>query len=414
MRKIIKFLLPVSVLAFGLTGLTGMVQAQGADDDEIEEIITTGVRGRPRTAVDSAVPVDTFSADQIEAVSHTDTVDILQTLVPSYNVSRQPISDGATFIRPAELRGLPSHHTLVLINGKRRHRAALVSIGGSGTQGPDVATIPSTAIKNVEVLRDGASSLYGSDAIAGVINFILKDDSEGFSLNAATGEYFEGDGGDYTISANLGLPLGENGFISISAEANEADFTQRADPYCDGWFCTDPNGAAFSNTSAIRQAFVLGSSAAMLPADYGSVPSAWVEPFIQGYADGSLNPNNASVAGNVVMPWGQPNTESFRTFVNAGIELDNGVELYGWGNTSSSKGDGSFFYRYPFNGTIEPLREQNGTVYFPLEKFPGGFTPRFEGEVSDLGLAGGARGGNDDFTWDVSARYGSNEVDYRL
>ena len=414
MRKITKFLLPFSALAFGLTGITGTVQAQGADDDEIEEIITTGVRGRPRTAVDSAVPVDTFSADQIEAVSHTDTVDILQTLVPSYNVSRQPISDGATFIRPAELRGLPSHHTLVLINGKRRHRAALVSIGGSGTQGPDVATIPSTAIKNVEVLRDGASSLYGSDAIAGVINFILKDDSEGFSLNAATGEYFEGDGGDYTISANLGLPLGENGFISISAEANEADFTQRANPYCDSWFCTDPNGAAFSSTNAMRQAFVLGSSANMTPGDYGNVPAAWVEPFIQGYPDGSLNPNNASVAGNVVMPWGQPNTESFRTFFNAGIELDNGVELYGWGNTSSSKGDGSFFYRYPFNGTNEPVREQNGTVYFPLEKFPGGFTPRFEGEVEDLGLAGGVRGGNDDFTWDVSARYGSNEVDYRL
>jgi iron complex outermembrane receptor protein len=281
MRKLIKFLLPVSALALGFAGFSTTVQAQGADDEEIEEIVTTGTRGRPRTAIDSAVPVDTFSADQISAVSHTDTVDIMQTLVPSYTASRQPISDGATFIRPAELRGLPSHHTLVLINGKRRHRAALVSIGGSGTQGPDVATIPSTAIKNVEVLRDGASSLYGSDAIAGVINFILKDDNEGFTLNAATGEYYEGDGSDYTISANVGLPLGENGFLSVSAEINEANFSQRADPYCNNWFCGDVNGEDWGNFSGgrpLHAAFVTGSSAGLTADNYGSVPAAWVEP----------------------------------------------------------------------------------------------------------------------------------------
>lgn len=416
MRKLIKFLLPVSALALGLTGFSTAVQAQGADDDEIEEIVTTGVRGRPRSAVDSAVPVDTFNADQIEAVSHTDTVDILQTLVPSYNVSRQPISDGATFIRPAELRGLPSHHTLVLINGKRRHRAALVGIGGSGTQGPDVATIPSTALKNVEVLRDGASSLYGSDAIAGVLNFILKDNSEGFSLSASTGEYMEGDGADYTVSANVGLPLGENGFLSVSAEINEADFSERAIPYCDSWFCIDPSNPIFASTGAIDQAFVNGDPSSLTPADYGNIPPAWLDPYILAYPDASqpLNPHNASVAGANVMPWGQPNTESFRTFANAGIELDNGVEVYGWANFSDSKGDGSFFHRFPFNGTIEPVRESDGSVYFPLTAFTSGFTPRFEGEVEDLGLAGGIRGGSDTFTWDASARYGSNEIDYRL
>ena len=117
-------------------------------------------------------------------------------LVPSYNVARQPISDGASFIRPATLRGLPSHHTLVLVNGKRRHRASLVQIGGSGTQGPDLATIPSTAIASIEVLRDGASSQYGSDAIAGVINFNLKENREGISLVYDTGEYYEGDGAE--------------------------------------------------------------------------------------------------------------------------------------------------------------------------------------------------------------------------
>jgi iron complex outermembrane receptor protein len=124
-------------------------QALSQDSGTLEEVVITGLRGTPRTAVDSAVPIDTFNVEQIEAISHTDTVDILQTLVPSFNVNRQPISDGASFIRPVQLRGLDSHHALVLVNGKRRHRAALVEIGGAGTQGPDIATIPATAIQSM-------------------------------------------------------------------------------------------------------------------------------------------------------------------------------------------------------------------------------------------------------------------------
>ncbi|MGY8795026.1 MAG: TonB-dependent receptor plug domain-containing protein, partial [Woeseiales bacterium] len=269
MRNFTRYLLPISAIALAFPVLSTDVMAQGADD-EIEEIVVSGLRGKPRSAIDSAVPIDTFDAQSIEAVSHTDTQDILQTLVPSYNVGRQPISDGSTFIRPATLRGLPSHHTLVLVNGKRRHRASLVGIGGAGQQGPDVATIPSTAIKSIEVLRDGASAQYGSDAIAGVINFNLKDNNEGFTLSAGTGQYFEGDGDQFTIAANVGLPLGENGFISISAEIDEASMTQRDTQYCDNWFCADPNGPAFGNTSDLRQGFVLG------------VPSAGVDAYTAG------------------------------------------------------------------------------------------------------------------------------------
>ncbi|MEM1146991.1 MAG: TonB-dependent receptor plug domain-containing protein, partial [Pseudomonadota bacterium] len=147
-----------------------------AQEDETEDetavqetIIITGARGAARSVSDSPVPIDVFAADDIEAVSFTDTNDILKTLVPSYSLTRQPISDGASFIRPAALRGLPTDKTLVLVNSKRRHRAALVQIGGSGTQGPDIATIPAIALANVEVLRDGAAAQYGSDAIAGVI-----------------------------------------------------------------------------------------------------------------------------------------------------------------------------------------------------------------------------------------------------
>jgi len=404
MRKLTKFLMPISAIALVIPALATQAQAQGSQDEAIEEIVTTGLRGKPRSAVDSAVPIDTFDTASIEAVSHADTQDILQTLVPSYNVGREPISDGSSFIRPAELRGLPTHHTLVLVNGKRRHRAALVGIGGAGEQGPDVATIPAAAIKSIEVLRDGASSQYGSDAIAGVINFNLKDDNDGFTLTAGTGSYFEGDGDEYNISGNVGLPLGENGFLSISAEYDTADYTHRDTQYCESWFCLDPNNPTFASTPQYRQDYVNG------------VPTVGLTPYentLQLAFPAGIPA--ASVIGGVAQPWGQPNVESTRVFVNSGYTLDSGVELYGFGSYSDSTADGGFFYRYPGNGTIELLRNADGSLYSPLEKFPGGFDPRFEGTITDVSAAGGVRGSlSDTFSYDVSLRYGSDEIDYHM
>ena len=181
----VKFLaLSVAVPAAALS-----LSASAQEASEIEEVVITGVRGKPRTVQDSPVPVDVFSSEDLENVEFTDMNDIVRTLVPTYTLSRQPISDGATFIRPATLRGLPTDKTLVLVNGKRRHRAALVQIGGSGVQGPDLATIPAAAIGGLEILRDGAAALYGSDAIAGVMNFHLKNNDSGGSLFVTTGEY---------------------------------------------------------------------------------------------------------------------------------------------------------------------------------------------------------------------------------
>jgi len=411
MRKLTRLIMPISVLALAMPGIATVANAQGAQDEAIEEIVVSGLRGKPRSSVDSAVPIDTFDASAIGAVSHSDLQDVLQTLIPSYNVGRQPISDGASFIRPAQLRGLPSHHTLVLVNGKRRHRAALVQIGGSGTQGPDVATIPSVAIKSIDVLRDGASSQYGSDAIAGVINFNLKDNRDGFSLVLDTGTSYEGDGDTYSLSGNVGLPLGENGFLSISAEAYNSDFTERTEQYCEPWFCLTPSNPIFNSNSELRQGFITGTPT---PTAAGLFPgaAAYTGGLQQAFPAGV---SSASVAGSVVQPWGQPNLESVRSFYNAGFELANGMELYSFGNYSQSKGDGSFFYRYAGNGTIETLRNADGSFYNPLEKFPGGFTPRFEGEVEDISIAGGIRGDNDSgFSYDASVRYGSDEIDYRL
>jgi len=395
--------LAVALLAAGAAATT----APAVTAQELEEVVITGLRGAARSAVDSAVPIDTFNAEQIETISHSDTVDILQTLVPSFNVNRQPISDGASFIRPVQLRGLDSHHALVLVNGKRRHRSSLVQIGGSGTQGPDVATIPAAAIQSIEVLRDGASAQYGSDAIAGVLNFNLKQNREGFDLTIDTGQFYEGDGTQYTLQGNLGLPLGDNGFVSISADINDSEFTERAEQYCEGWFCLDTNNPRFDDFAAnqpLRAGFVTGT------------PTPGASPRIQALQ--SAFPGGvaaASVEGENAMPWGIPNREHQMFFVNSGYDLGNGMELYAFANYGNVKSDGSFFYRYPGNGTIEDLRNEDGSIYSPLEKFPGGFTPRFEGEVEDFSAAGGIRGNvTDSTTFDLSARFGSNEIDYRL
>ena len=385
---------PLAVGAFALS----VGAASSASAEELEEVVVTGSRAKPRTVEDSPIPVDVFSQAELEEVGYTDSNEVIKTLVPSFSIGRQPISDGATFIRPANLRDLPTDKTLVLVNNKRRHRAALVAIGGSGTQGPDIATIPMSAIKSIEVLRDGAGAIYGTDAIAGTINFILKDNSEGGSLSIDTGEYSEGDGGSVTVRGNIGLPLGDSGFLSISGEAYEADPTYRGEQYCQSWFavpgCDGQNGSYASFVANGRADRVAASQEAS---------------YLDNFANASVETENG-----IVQPWGRPNEKRSGIFYNAAIPVENG-EIYSFGNYTTSEADGSFFYRFPFNGTIENLRSQDGSIYSPLELFPGGFTPRFFGEVTDVSIVGGWKGDlTPDMTLDVSARYGSNEIDYVL
>lgn len=372
------------------TGSINSIAVAQDSEANLEEIIITGSRARPRTVSDSPVPVDVFNTETISEVAFTDTNDVLKTLVPSFNISRQPISDGGTFIRPAQLRGMPTDKTLVLVNSKRRHRSALVSIGGSGTQGPDIATIPTAALKTVEVLRDGAAAQYGSDAIAGVINFILKDNTEGASLTVSTGGYAEGDGDQVTVQGNIGMPLGESGFLSISGEFSETEATSRGEQYCESWFCLDPSNPVYNPDAGY--------------AAYTTDPT-----FLAGVDDANIG------QGPYVQPWGSPNTEAVRVFFNSGYDLGGGIELYAFGNYSNSSADGGFYYRYPNNGTIEDLRRADGAIYSPLEKFPGGFTPRFFGDVFDAALVGGIRGElSNGIAYDLSARGGSNKVEYTL
>ena len=173
----------VLLAAFAMVSGTSLAQeAGGAAAGPLEEVVVVGTRRRDRSAADSPVPVDVVTGDDFLAHGDTDMDNLLSSTVPSYNVSQEPISDAATFIRPATLRSLAPDATLVLVNGKRRHRAAVIALLGAGisggSQGPDLSAIPAIALDRLEVLRDGASAQYGSDAIAGVMNFVLRSNSE--------------------------------------------------------------------------------------------------------------------------------------------------------------------------------------------------------------------------------------------
>ena len=396
-----------------------------------DEVISTGTRRTARSAADTPAPVDVISGAELLNNASSDIGDLLRTVVPSYNVNAQPISDAATIIRPANLRGLSPDNTLVLLNGKRRHRGSVIAfLGGGisdGAQGVDIGVFPAIGLKQVEVLRDGASSQYGSDAIAGVMNFVLKDASEGFAVELKYGSTYAGDGDNYRIAGNIGLPLGENGFVNISGEYGEQDGTFRA----------------------VQR----GDAAALIAAGNTAV--------------GDISVNTQTT--EFVQYWGQPDVkDDIKLFVNSGIELSENLEVYAFGNYAERNVEGGFFFRNPTNrggvfagpevdpltgdalaggvasvrvATLPggdattcprgvPLTSGGGLIPDPtilaavtanplcftfLEMFPGGFVPRFGGDNRDFAFTGGLRGELDIGTglgYDVSGSYGTNKTTF--
>ncbi|NOX67613.1 MAG: TonB-dependent receptor [Gammaproteobacteria bacterium] len=396
----------------------------------LDEVVIVGTRRKDRTAFETAVPVDVFNRQALDSVSSDDMLDIISTLVPSFQVQRFAIADGATFVRPPQLRGLSADKILVLVNGKRRHRSALVQLSGDGVHGPDLATIPSIALKSVEVLRDGASAMYGSDAIAGVFNFNLKDSAEGGELRLQTGMYTKGNESGYLLSLNQGFRLGENGFINISAELSDNEATSR------GTFYDRP--IAQSGLTPVESAQVSGlfdhdlNPATPDQQRYG--PDALTEVYdpLSGVlvtltrgSDGIPDDTDTRFADNLrfaeitdtpfVMVWGEPERDAIRAFVNAGLELDGGAELYGWFNYSDSDSNGSFFYRRPDAAVLAPLRTSTGEIYNPRDLYPAGFTPRFAGNVIDVGFTGGIRGEfNNGMSYDFSGGWGESTIKYTI
>jgi outer membrane receptor protein involved in Fe transport len=345
----------------------------------VGEVIVTGTRRAERTVADSNVPVDVVSTQDLQLTAVADLANKLQGTVPSYNVKRLPLADGAIFVRPAALRGLSPDQTLVLVNGKRRHRSAFVDVTAQGAQAVDLAHIPQIALGRVEVLRDGASAQYGSDAIAGVINLIL-DDRPGFRSYTQWGEYAEGDGENIQAAAAGGIALGNGGSLNLSLEYVKADATSRS--------LQRPQAEAL---------IALG------------------EPYA------------SHVHQPVVQRFGQPDLESYRSFYNASFDVGGTVEIYAFGNYARSEGINDFNWRAPAAaGGFAQSSAFNRSIYqdgpdaiFPdwdlRSIYPGGFTPRFGSKQDDYSTVVGVRGDlTPKLSWDASASYGYNKVEYFL
>lgn len=203
-------------IILGSANRTALAQEQ---DKEVEKISIIGSRVSGRSVDSLPVPVDILSAEALANTGQTEVGRMLQAIAPSFNFSSSAVSDGTDALRPATLRGLGPDQTLVLINGKRRHQASLIHINtsvGRGTAGTDMNAIPASAIKRIEVLRDGAAAQYGSDAIAGVINIVLNDNAEGGKVAVSYGEFSEGDGETTNIDISKGFALGDSGYINTT------------------------------------------------------------------------------------------------------------------------------------------------------------------------------------------------------
>ena len=409
-------------------------------------IVVVGSRAEPRSVTESTVPVDVIRPEEMSNQGSRDLAAQLRTVIPSFNINTQPISDAATVVRPANLRNLAPDHTLILVNGKRRHRSAVITWLGNGiadgSQGPDISTIPSIAIRQAEVLRDGAAAQYGSDAIAGVINFQLKNAPSGGSLEVQTGGFLDSNPGDpatcgsgiigdikhscngigghgqtLSVAGNIGMPLGSNGFVNLSMEYGNADPTNRATQRDD--------------------------------------------------ASSIINAGNTNLR-DTAQVWGAPRiNHDVKLFGNFGHMFENNWQFYGHANYVTRKVTGGFYFRNPhtrggvFRGPVvdglptllvgdrvwaetapdgrepPPGREPGagGCPIVPIvdhvpdpdalaaveadpncftlhSRFPGGFTPQFGGDLIDYSLVTGLRGfASNGFTWDASASIGTSEID---
>ena len=359
----------------------------GPDDLQVllegytQAIVVVGSRGEARTVTASAVPVDILSTSDLTRQGVSNLQEQLQTVVPSFNVNTQPISDASTVVRPAMLRNLAPDHTLVLVNGKCRHRSAIIDWHGCngvafGSQGLDISTIPAIALRQVEVLRDGAAAQYGSDAIAGVMNFQLKDAAAGGAVSLNAGTHLEGDGETYSVAGNVGLPLGRGGFANLSLECGSANPTNRSAPR--------------SDATALRAA------------------------------------GNTHVLSNTPQIWGSPEVDGdIKFFGNFGYTSDSGFQPYAHTNFARKRVTSGFFFRNPntrggvFSGDggqtllvgdrrwaetgipdaghcpVVPIVDNvpasnalaavasDANCFTLYSRFPGGFTPKFGGATAN-------------------------------
>ena len=391
---------PADVAVTSVAGLAFAQQgaAEAVDDvvDSGDVLIVTGTRRSNRTVSESPVPIDVIPVEQLRQSGLVETARLLRDLVPSLNFPQPSITDGTDAIRPATLRGLGPDQTLVLINGKRRHVSALLNLNGSvgrGSTAVDINQIPASSLGRVEVLRDGAAAQYGSDAIAGVINFQLNDAREGgrffvnyggfntrvagvqqvigvngiagqtptltpdgvLQLNTTGRDLNVTDGEVLTVSGNIGLPLGPEGFINITAEYRDRN---------------DTNRAGFDPRRNYSQS-------------------------------GALDPRELTLDRRYHR-YGDPATEDLNIVVNMGMPLDDNVEFYAFGTYGKRDAESAGFYR------------RAGDDRNVVSIYPDGFLPLINTDTTDFAIVGGLEGDFGGWLWDLSMSYGENETEFRV
>ncbi|VVS95877.1 TonB-dependent receptor plug domain-containing protein [Erythrobacter sp. EC-HK427] len=387
----------IAALAFASLSQSAIAQDTGSTDPAADEptIIVTGTRRTDRTVADSTVPVDVITSETLLNQGAVETNRLLNNLVPSFNFPQPSLTDGTDSLRPATLRGLAPDQTLVLVNGRRRHLSSLLNLNGSvgrGSSAVDMNTIPALAIERIEVLRDGASSQYGSDAIAGVINIRLKT-REGGRAQATYGRYItslEGvdqvasvapttttsgselpvitytgedrtrrDGDTYTLATNFGVPVGDTAYLNLTAEYRNREPTNRSGP-------------------DIRRQY----------AGLGDPRETTFDRYSHRFGDGQ--------------------SEDFNFFANAGVDLGTDFELYAFGSYGNREGNGAGFYRRSLDARNADWA--NGGQPF----YPDGFLPLINSSIEDISGFVGVRGETGGWNLDLSLGYGSNRLDYRI
>lgn len=390
----------------------------------VEELVTIGTRRASQTLADSVVPVDLYISEEIESVNSSDLIEVLSTLVPSFSVRRQPISDGASFVRPTHMRNLESHHSLVLVANKRRHRSAFMLVGGYGSQGADIGTVPSIAIDSVEILRDGAAAQYGSDAIAGVINFRLREDDLGVTFRTRYGQYKAGDGQELTLEGNIGRLLTESGFLNLSFQLSKSDATSRSQPYDISIAGTGtlPHEAV-SNDLTVEgisyygpDAFTYTYSDDGIPLQVLLGPDGIPDDLDRRYAESFPSIGAGRPFSSPAQIWGQPERQQAIFAVNSGLDLSHAREIYAFSTFAQKVQTGGFFYRRAGISTFYPVRLADGSIFSARrDLYPAGFTPQFTGEIRDFAVHGGLRENNlTAWDYDFSIGYGRSKVQYEL
>ena len=371
-----------------------------------EAVVVVGSRAHPRSVTESRVPIDAVPFTDVMSQGATTLDYQLRTLLPSFNVATHPISDAATLVRPATLRNLAHDHTLVLVNGKRRHRSSVVAwFAGvtDGAQGPDISTIPAIALRQVEVLRDGASAQYGSDAIAGVLNFLLKDDRSGGSVEVSTGTYRAGDGDAYTVAGNFGLPVGAAGFANLSFEYGGADPTDRSVQRADAAALIAAGNDAVADPAQIWGNPTIDGDLKL----FGNFGSVFAED-MQFYG-------HASYANKKVTEgfyFRNPNTRQNIYTLDGGETLLIGDVRQAAGRGPANCPTVRITDHVPDPAALAQVFADPNCFSFQ-EIAPGGFTPRFGGVVTDMSAVAGLRRiAETSLTWDAGASYGVHESDF--